>query len=152
VEPVGLLRVAQPPDWDAQPSPSWLGFLCQEKKDVDFSSAVTGWAHSFPLDGWVKIRRKESFPPKSSDACLLLLLFTLDAFEGFVLFWVFLLFCFVFVLFVETRGKNTPGSNQAEPRRASRVVQKGQTWELSPWGFPFYSFSSPPTCRFFRVF
>lgn len=60
VEPVGLLRLAKPPNWDAQPLPSWLGFLCQEKKDVDFSSAVAGWAHSFPLNGRVKIRRKES--------------------------------------------------------------------------------------------
>lgn len=94
VGPVGLLRLAKPPNWDAQPLPSWLGFLCQEKKDVDFSSAVAGWAHSFPLNGRVKIRRKESFLPKSSDSCFLLL-FTLDAFKGFVLGGFLFLFCSV---------------------------------------------------------
>lgn len=131
--------MAPPPNWDAQPLPSWLGFLCQEKKDVDFSSAVNGWAHSFPLDGWVKIRRKGSFPPKSSDACLLLLLFTLDAFEGFVLFWVFLLLLFCLLRQLKKVPLVVIRQSQEEPVEWCKRVRPGS---FSPGGSP--SIPSPP--------
>lgn len=103
-EPFRLLGGAQPPDWGAQPLPSWLGFLCQEKKDIGFSSAVTGQAHSFHLDGWVrmKIILSSQILGLLPSPCFLLLMLLR------VWFWFDLgvfLFLFCFALFVEMREK-----------------------------------------------
>lgn len=103
-EPFRLLGGAQPPDYGAQPLPSWLGFLCQEKKDVGFSSAVTGQAHSFHLDGWVRMKRilSSQILGLLPSPCFLLLML-LRVWFWFGGFSVFVLFCFV--LFVETKEK-----------------------------------------------